>query len=42
MPTIVGTRSMSTSTLFTIITNLLYFVMTVVGLNYGFTGQNES
>ncbi len=27
------------TTLFTIITNLLHFGMTVVGLNYGFTGQ---
>jgi NAD(P)H dehydrogenase (quinone) len=28
-------------TLFTIITNLLHFGMTVVGLNYGFTGQTK-
>jgi NAD(P)H dehydrogenase (quinone) len=27
------------TTLFTIITNLLHFGMTVVGLNYGFAGQ---
>ena len=27
------------TTLFTIITNLLYFGVTVVGLNYGFAGQ---
>ncbi|HUE68363.1 MAG TPA: hypothetical protein VMP38_09290 [Candidatus Acidoferrum sp.] len=27
------------TTLFIIITNLLHFGMTVVGLNYGFTGQ---
>ena len=27
------------ATLFTIITNLLHFGMTVVGLNYGFAGQ---
>src|SRR6202521_2504476 len=27
------------TTLFSIITNLLHFGMTVVGLNYGFTGQ---
>jgi NAD(P)H dehydrogenase (quinone) len=27
------------TTLFTIITNLLHFDMTVVGLNYGFAGR---
>jgi NAD(P)H dehydrogenase (quinone) len=29
------------TTLFSIITNLLHFGMTIVGLNYGFTGQME-
>jgi NAD(P)H dehydrogenase (quinone) len=29
------------TTLFTIITNLLHFGMTVVGLNYGFAGQSK-
>ena len=29
------------ATLFSIITNLLHFGMTIVGLNYGFTGQME-
>ena len=30
------------TTLFTIITNLLHFRITVVGLNYGFARPNES
>ena len=29
------------TTLFSIITNLLHFGMTIIGLNYGFTGQME-
>jgi NAD(P)H dehydrogenase (quinone) len=29
------------TTLFSIITNLLHFGMTIVGLNYGFSGQME-
>src|ERR1700732_2889773 len=29
------------TTLFSIITNLLHFGMTIIGLNYGFSGQME-